>query len=85
MWQKLVSFFQTEVKPILIPITNRNVVIITMFPKKRVITVSYKGETKQALMDDNSMHNMVHDHDYDKNSLKVFQTAAMLLLPLTKK
>jgi hypothetical protein len=85
MWQKLVSFFQTEVKPILIPTTNRNVVIISMFPKKRVITLSYKGETKSALLDDDSLRNMVHGNNYDKNSLKVFQAVAMLLLPLTKK
>jgi len=84
MWQKLVRFFQTNIKPILIPVTNRNVVIISMFPKKNIITLSYKGETKQALLEENTLRNMMHGKDYDKNSLKVFQAVAMLLLPLTK-
>jgi hypothetical protein len=79
------NLFKRQEKPIVIPHTNQNVIIITAFPKKRIITVSYKGQDRRALLDDDSLRNMVHGRDYDKNSLKVFQTVATLLLPLTKK
>lgn len=55
-----------------------------MFVKKGIVTLSYKGQTKQALFTENTLRNMMHGKDYDKNSLKVFQSVAMLLLPLTK-
>jgi hypothetical protein len=85
MWQRIVNWFRSFEAPIAIPHTDRNVVIITAFPKKRIVTVSYKGKDRRALLDDDSLRNMMNGKNYDKNSLKVFQAVAMLLLPLTKK
>lgn len=86
MWQNIVDLFKKEDnRPIVIPHTDQNVLIITAFIKKGIVTVSYKGEDRRALIDPMVLRNMMHNNDYDKNSFKFFHAVATLLLQLTKK
>lgn len=82
---KAKSFFTKFEQPVTIPVTNKNVVIITAFIKKGIVTVSYKGDHRRALFDDNTLRNMMHGNDFDKNSYQFFKAVANLLKPLTIK
>ena len=70
---------------ITIPVTNKNIVIITAFIKKGIVTVSYKGEHRQALYTGSELRNMMHGKDFDKNAYSFFHSVAELLKPLTIK
>lgn len=87
MWQKLVSRFKGWLaeRPVAIPVTNKNVLIITAFIKKGIVTVSYKGQHKRALFDDNTLNTMMHGTRFDENSYKFFKATATLLKQLISK
>lgn len=82
---KLRTYFTRAEKPVIIPVTDRNVVLITAFIKKGIVTVSYKGQHSRALFENNTLRNMMHGNDFNKNSYEFFKAVAALLKPLTKK
>lgn len=86
MLQNIANLFKKEDnRPILVPHTDDNVIIITAFVKKGIFSVSYKNEDKRGIMDPMILRNMMHDKDFDKNSYKFFHAVATLLSQLTKK
>jgi len=68
----------------MIPVTNRNVLIITAFIKDGIVTVSYKGQIKKALFSDSTMRNMMKGIRFQDNSFKFLGGVAALLQQLTK-
>src|SRR5713101_5127364 len=79
------SFWHVEEKPIVIPITDKNVMIITAFVKKGVITVSYKGQTRRGLFEDSTLHNMVKGIRFDKSVNSFLGALAKLIEQVIKK
>lgn len=82
LMQKLLNFFTPTQSPITIPVTNKNMVIITLFVKQGIITTSYKGEHRRALLDDNVLRTMMHGKRFDENSFRVLKVVATLLKQL---
>lgn len=59
--------------------TNDNVLIITAYPKKGVVVVSYKGQHRRGIFDDSTLRNMIHNKDFQKNSYQFFGACAKMI------
>lgn len=71
-------------KPIVIPITNKNILIITAFLNKGVITASYKGTTKRGQFDDNTLRNMMKGIRFEKSTNSFLGATAQLIKQITE-
>ena len=69
-------------QPVVIPVTKHNILIVTAFINKGVMTVSYKGKVKKGVFDDNTLPNMVHDIHFQKNTEKFLGATAQLIKQL---
>jgi hypothetical protein len=76
MWQKLKAIF---IKPLPAPVSRNNVLIITAYPKKGVITVSHKGKVRTGYFEDNTLRMMVAGVKFEENA-EEFLTAAGKLI-----
>lgn len=66
-------------------LTKENVAIIQLHPKKRVVTVSYKGQVKTGHFENNSIRNMLHGgKDFEQHTMDVLGAVAKLLEQLIK-
>ena len=84
MWQKLVSLLKKDNRPVVIPVTDRNVLLITAFIKKGVVTVSYKGKTRRGKFVDNTLKNMVHGIRFEKSTNSFLGSIAQLIKQITE-
>jgi hypothetical protein len=53
--------------------------LIQVYPKKHVMAVSYKGKVVTANFTDNTLHNMVHNVRFRKNTESFLGAVAKLL------
>lgn len=76
---KVKSFFTKHIKPVIIPVSKKHVVIIMAHVKDGVVTVSYNGEYKRAKFEDKTLRDMVYGINFDPNSYQLFKAVATLL------
>src|SRR3990167_3898495 len=70
--------------PVLAPISNENVLLITAYIKKGIVTVSHKTEVRKAMFGDNMLVHMMKDHKNRKQSIEMFvQALGQLILGLS--
>jgi hypothetical protein len=66
--------------------TRQNVVIIQLYPKQRVVSVSYKGDIKKGHFADNSIKSMLKGGmEFQENAEQVLGAVGKLLEQLTNK
>ena len=68
MLQKLASLFSRTPKPILAPIHDGNVIVITANVRHGTVTVSHKGKVKIAKFSDATLRQMVKGKRFRKNA-----------------
>lgn len=71
--------YLSSLSPLHIFRTRENVVLIHLYPKKRVIAVSYKGAVRKGVFDDNAIRNMMANNDFNKHAVEVLGAVGTLL------
>jgi hypothetical protein len=71
-------------KPIYALVSRNNVIIITAYVNKGVVTVSHKGKVRRGLFSDNTLKNIVKRRDFEKNAISFMSITAQLLDQVTK-
>ena len=70
-------------KPLGIMTTKQNIIIIQIHPKKRLVSVSYKGRVKTAYFNDNTLKNTLKGGiETDSNIISTLTPVAQLLKQL---
>ena len=72
-------------KPITIPVTQRNVIIISGFVKQNVVSVSYNGNFRTMKLDDKVLREIVYGINFEDNYFKFMGATVPMLKSLTKK
>ncbi len=79
---RLLSTLRTKVQqtPINIFTTRENVMIIQLYPKKGVLSVSYKGKVKTGKFSDNTIRRMLKGgNHFQKDTFSVFGAVVQLI------
>lgn len=82
MWNAIKNLFNNPLPALM---SKKNVLLITAYPKKGIVVVSYKGKAKRALFGDNTMRNMVKGVRFEENTVEFLSVIAQLLEKLIKK
>jgi len=81
MWQKLKTIFH---KPLPALVSRNNVLIVTAYPKKGIVTVSYKGKVTRGYFEDRTMENMMKGVRFEKNVDEFLAAVGKLIYQVTK-
>ena len=67
-----------------VPFFRENVLLIQAFPKKRTVSVTYKGTTKVGHFSDQTIRNMLAGRHFEKNTETFMGALAQLIQQLMK-
>lgn len=85
MLQKLKQVLSKLDRPLTFLKTKQNVVIIQLFPKKNVLSVSYKGEVRTAQFNDTSLRRMMKGgKHFEDDTFNVFGAVVHLIADIIK-
>lgn len=65
-------------------VSKNNVLIITAYPKKGIVTVSHKGKVKTGYFGDKTMRNMINGVRFEENAEEFLTAVGKLIHQIIK-